>query len=1227
MQNSERRGAPPTPLSAESFSAPSAEFGPVPFWWWVGEEIDFERIVWQLDQLRAKGIRNAIISYNHHPDSTPNTGQPAVFSPVWWDLVRRTLDACRERDMCLSFQDYTLLNPILQEVGKANPDMAGGALEEVHWRGRLPATESIRLQVRGPIISARTYAVEDGTPQAASSLPATLKKTDSEDWIWKPERRDGEWLISIVFLKPNAFDPMHPLSGSRVIERFYSPLEKELGDHLGTTFPISFQDELDFGARMPMWSPVLAGEFQARKNYDLLAVLSALWHDLGPISPKVRIDYADVVVSLLEERYFIPIYSWHESRNLLFANDNFGRGGIEDGRLAYADAFRTMRWYSAPGTDDPSLPGPRAFKGLKVNSSIAHLYKRPRVWNECFHSSGWGTTPGAVLAALNEDFVYGATVVNLHGLYYSTLGGWWEWAPPDFHFRQPYWDHTVAMTQYATRLCQTLTVGDHVCDLAILYPITAIEGGLNPRRLVTDRGEIPVSEQQAHPGEKTFDAAEAAAFGLGRHLLSAGMDFDFIDFQSLERATVKDGRIEVSGESFRVLILPWMSAMRFSTLRVAAEFARQGGLVIAYGCRPSATERAGSCDPEVESIVRDLFGENGHALFVPEGYDQVKEAIQERIGRDFDPAGTGWMAVHRRAGAQDVYFVFNPGGESTEATASFRVRGSAELWDAWTGTCRAVKVKSAGECSQVRLTLERGHGALVVFDRDSEREGENPSAPTTHNTPERIALTGPWEFQLDPTMDNQFGDFRLPASSGFLEVEARTFRHAPEPTGGGQGWEAPDFDDADWSVGTFSFGQRFWKLGPLPPDTDTSRCELGLKAGSSPDPSVPVQVGGGEYFWQPHDLSLRLGIEEDPFQKDGHSGPHGLKGAVPDEFIDLTSGEPGAVWLLWTAAVVGKDQSLEFEMGSRSRYSAWLNGEFVLAQDEELPPGRYPVWNIQHYECSPKHRKVDLRTGANSLLLRFVEPAGQRLRAYAAFRTGPPIPTAEPTLKWFAQPDYPLFDPLPYQEPQAWWFRFPVPPGTSAFTVFSRARLQAWCDGLQPTAMPADNDQADGVIATRFVIFSPSPDPALVALRVDPQAGSYDCDRLPHPVRIACGPGRLRAGDWCEHGLATYSGAAWYRRDICLTAEEARRVRGIELGAVAATARVWLNGRELQTLIMPPWNVETPEGTWLCGTNRLEIHVANTLANHYSVGIPTPYVFPGQTLSGLLGPVHLVLSP
>jgi hypothetical protein len=35
-----------------------------------------------------------------------------------------------------------------------------------------------------------------------------------------------------------------------------------------------------------------------------------------------------------------------------------------------------------------------------------------------------------LMQATRENFLYGCTLLNLHGLYYTTHGSFWEWAPP-----------------------------------------------------------------------------------------------------------------------------------------------------------------------------------------------------------------------------------------------------------------------------------------------------------------------------------------------------------------------------------------------------------------------------------------------------------------------------------------------------------------------------------------------------------------------------------------------------------------------------------------------------------------------------------------------------------------------------------------------------------------------------------------------------------------------------
>jgi len=1222
----------PRPAVKQDFQNPSAEFGPVPFWWWVGEPVTRERIAWQLDRLKERGVLSGIVSYNHHADGSANRGKPEVFSTDWWQLFREVLADCKDRGMTLGFQDYTLLNPVLQEIGTDGSGMTGGELREVH--GFASGHEPLSLAAGSgcPVICAMAFPMAGGKAAVAGALDLAASVRDGR-LEWLPPG-GGEWLVSFVFFQPRGFDPLHPGSGSRVIERFYSPFEAECGGDLGLTIPVSFQDELDFGVKMPLWSAYLAGEFRARKGYDLVPFLPALWNDLGPQTPKVRIDYSDVVVSLLEERYFIPVYEWHEARGLLFGNDNCGRGGIEAGRAAYGDAFRTMRWYSAPGTDDPKLDGPRAFKGLKVNSSIAHLYRRPRVWNECFHSSGWGTTPAGVIAALNEDFIYGATVVNLHGLYYSTCGSWWEWAPPDFHFRQPYWEHSGPLAQYVARLCQSLSGGVHVCDVAIAYPITALEAGLNARVGAGPDAGIPVSEQQAGKAAATLDAAEADAFAIGRRLVDSGIDFDFVDFQSLERAEIVSGEIRVSGESYRVLVLPSMSAARFSTLEAARKFFDAGGLVIAFGCLPVASERAGSDDPEVDAIVRGIFGMpvpdgpsvhagsgGGRGVFIPAGYSRVAETVAREIVRDFYPAGSGLMAVHRRDGAEDRYFVFNPGTSAVAADVFFRAVGAAEYRNAWTGACSPAQCVPAPHGSRIALRVEAGEGRLIVFDRSRSASHERPAdpAPVAAGDGEgAILLDGPWEFELAPTMDNRFGDFRHPGGPGMIGAEARRFRYAEEVAGGASDWHLPGHDDSAWRTTTFSFGPRFWKLGPLPPGSDLAALEAGLASCGAIDPVRPVVAGGCEYHWTPYEFSLRWGIEDDPFLKDWAGGPHGLKGAVPDEFIDLDGAEPGASWLLWTSVESGRANKLPFVMGSRSRYAAWLNGAPILRQDDELPPGRQSEWNLPHYQCSTRRATVSLREGQNPLLLRFEQPDGQRMRAFAAFDAPPHSGLA---LRWFARPGFPAFNCRPDFQPCAGWYRFDAPPGVLSLAVTSRGTVRGWCAGTG-LKMTASSVRPDGLLETSFALEPAERGVSTVALRVELPSGSFAGDALPEPVRFECAAGEAPLGDWSLLGLSTYSGCAWYKRSLTLDAADAARVRSLDLGCVAATAAVRINGAPAGILLGPPWRLDVA-GHFREGENRIEIQVANTLANHYSVGIPTPYFFPHQTRSGLFGPVVL----
>lgn len=1194
-----------------SFEHPPATHGPVPFYWWAGERLDRTRIAWQLDQLRAKGVRQTIISYPHRPDGTCDEGDPAVFSAEWWDLFRWFLTACSERGMTVGFQDYTIIGPVLNAIGQDTPGMEGGRMSCVAGEASRQSPVRLEAEAHSIVVGAWAYPVSDGWPRvdAAICLTGSVAGGVLE---WTPEE-DGPWRVALVFARPSAFDPLHPDSGALAISRLYAPFEIECPGELGRTLNLFFQDELDFGARMPFWSNHLFDAFLGWKGYDLRPLLPALWHDLGAITEKVRLDFADVVTRRVEECYFKPVFRWHAERGILFGHDNSGRGGIAEGRSHYGDYFRTMRWYSAPGCDDPKLDGARAFRGLKVNSSIAHLYRRPRVWVEAFHSSGWGIAPAEIIAALNEDFAYGATVVNLHGLYYSTRGGWWEWAPPDFHFRQPYWKHAAGLNRYITRVCWLLSQGVHRCDVAIVYPVAALDvEPADPAVLATiaHTGNDEIATQGEGPS-----GPEEAAFGIGRHLFDRGCDFDFIDCDSLERAATRDGLLEVADAAYRVLVFPAMHAVRMPMIEKARDFVRAGGLVIAFGCLPVASDEQGRGDPRLMAMIGEILGSTesagdlcrnhpggGTGRFIRSGYGKVFDAIDSSMVRAVDTS-VPLQVLRRRLDDQDVYFICNPAKKNVTSEIRFTAASRLEQWDAWTAAVTPVP-----ESNVVTATFGPGEARIFVSRRTKGLREESAATGIAVSRTER--LEGLWESIIHPSLDNRFGDFSLPATPGMLGPQARRFRYSDE-TCEDTVWMLPGFDDGSWPETTFSFGPRLESSGPISPDADFAEIERALLG------------GGGSLEWRPYAISRRWGIEQDPFLTDWLSGPHGLKGTVPDEYLDFHSDVVGTVWYVRAKVVVPAAGEHLLVSGGRCAHQVWLNGETVAMRREALGPGRHAPWNIPHYDCEPAAARVALRAGSNELLVKLVQPNGQRTRAFVAFDPAPQE-AGELALRWFARDDVPRPALLAAADRRAIRFRFKSPPGLRAFEFVSRGSARAWVGGREVRVV-AVAGPADGLIRCRVLVDAVMADPQDLAIRVEAPADSHAGDALPEPVAFECGAGVLAAGDWCSQGLATYSGAVEYRRTLHLPEPAPGASVHLDLGSLSATAEVRLNGSWVATLVVPPWRCDLTAHLRR-GDNDLSVTVANTLANHYSVGIPSPYASVGRTTSGLFGPVTLVTT-
>lgn len=1080
-----------------SFLAPPSGYGNVPFYWWTGDPLDMERLTEQLELLSDASTSGLCVSYNHTHDKVDpeinaaghgpcgrvSGGEPRVMSAGWFELWNEFSAECARKGIGLGMDDYVLAWPrngeFMDSVILA-PDLRD-------YQGML----------------------------VLSKLPATQPKPDNALAVF------GESGDSTTYICTEPSPWLHPQIGQRFIDAYFSRFESCLSGEGRAAMNYFFQDELQYGLTPRSWSEDMREQFLSRKGYDILPHLGALFIEDASLvdaeAARVRLDYCEVLTQLAEERFFKPIFDWNSSRGLIYGCDNEGRG---KNPLQYVDYFRAISWFTAPGNDAPSRGS--SFTQTKVSSSIAHLYDRPRTWLEAFHSIGWDANGALLKRQLDHHMIAGGNLLCMHGLYYSTHGGWWEWAPPCFHFRMPYWKHMKLWLKYAERMSFILSQGEHVCDLAVLYPTETM---------------------QAFPG-----TSAGSTFKVTDELSAHGLDYDFIDYQSIQKAVIVDGCLNVSGESYRVLLLVDTKALHAGTLEKIKHFIKTGGLVVAVG----------EVLPELEELGVTHID---NAL-------QVCGCVSSLISRDFTTSSGQGRVLHRRIGERDVYMVMDvPHGD----VMTFRASGRAERWDAMDGSIRALKVESTGtNGSSIVYEGESGEAMLVVFSK-GEPCSEVPERNASKTSVTRV--DGDWDIEIIPTMNNRWGDFRLPASPGLIGVEAREFSCRPVKAMKG-----------------LVFEPEFYGYGPH---------MLTAVADSGKDLDAIVSSGLDKLDWQPYSWSWQYGVRDNP----GGQGWHGLKSKVESRFIILDKGCHQFYKTNVYAPESGKYSA--FAEGTEPTVML-LDGKPFRAGEILLEKGWHSL--VLAYGNTP-YKEYDLSAKRGSF-------SDGRERSMVVFY---PAGTAMPEKKsmydtvvgsrWYGTPH------LEYDictRSTVWEAAFETAPGTvlMKFPVHGTVR-----------SIMIDGRKNGFRMSSDTVIVEPSvsnPGVSKVLVSYVPEAGYPGAAFFDGPVSMDCRGGRMPEGDWTSRGaLGFYSGGVRYSKVVEISGAGSIT---LDLGEVDATCEIMVNGEFVKALISKPYTVDITEFVKE-GPNTIEVLVYSTLSNHYRT-IPSPYR--GTPRAGLIGPVNII---
>ncbi|WP_433469540.1 glycosyl hydrolase [Spirillospora sp. CA-128828] len=762
---------------------------------------------------------------------------PAAFSPapIWWWSGER-LDRRRLRRQLERFAEGGVYNLVVLNLAPSGP-MFGADADEPEF------------------FSAAWWELLDAVCEDAAELGVSLWFYDQLGFsgadlqarlVREVPAFAGRWLRPDGRADVRGFDYLSAEACAVLLDRVHGEFARRLGHRLGNVIAGSFQDELP---ALPTWSEGFAGEFERRRGYDVTPHLEALWGDGGRDALRVRRDYHLTRAELAEEAFFRPLAGWHEQHGLLHGCDQQdpARAGLPvDGVRLYADYARTHRWFGAPGSDHHG--------DARIHSSLAHLYGRDRTWIEAFHSSGWGGTLEETFDWLLPWLRSGATLYNPHAVYYTTKAGWWEWAPPSTDWRQPYWRHYRVFAEAVTRLCAALSLGRHVCDVAVLFPTATAQAG-------TRLDGVDPAAAQAQDAYRDL-VGDMAWFRMVPGALDRlGIDADVVDDDSVQRATFSNGRLDVADESYGIVLLPSCAVLEGETARRLTALAEHGGRVIAVGDLPRhgvgdpdageavarlravmevvpdadalATALAGArrVDAPVPALVREVDGTT--VVFLTAAPSMASRVSVERP--DERGADLGWL---------DVTYDFDP--ERYQRDMRVRVRGvsgPAFLASPFGGAPRPLEARAVdGASVEVVVPFDDGPAALLLFPGGADAAVPSP-APAVRETV--LDLGSSWTMGLVPTLDNTWGDFARPAGQD-VPLECWTLWHRTE--------EETDWAEVHATFGPHGVWYRESEGRPLPAVYSDSR-----------------------------------GIRKDAL----HRAFLGPKGHVPEEFLDFGEVQAG----------------------------------------------------------------------------------------------------------------------------------------------------------------------------------------------------------------------------------------------------------------------------------------------------------------------------------------------
>jgi hypothetical protein len=735
--------------------------------WFLNSRIDEDEVRRQVAAMAAGGIGGIQVA--------ARTGlETPYLSEQWFKLVELIFDTAREHGLAVWLADE-----YPYPSGASGGEVVLRHPEYRAWRMRASCLhvsqhEEVHAVASGTVLlRACAVPVRNGTAKwsDAISLEDSVGLIQQEQVLFQPtnvyltDRRymsnaprptlhwrapDGAeqwevWLIAAAEITDYKFfgsyvDLCNPAACQLFLKTTYERYLHRLGAEKFAQLAGFFLDE----AHPQNWSWQLPEFFRMQRGYDLIAVLPALWTDIGPKTARVRYDYRQSITDLFIQSFHRPVAEWCQAHGVALSLEVPSTRNLVQ---RYADVPGIDPGHDKVGVplDDILARELPNFRGsLTFPASLAAQSGRQRVLDELFHSVGWSLTLQDMKAMLDRAAGRGANVFAFHAFCY-TIGGLRKWdAPPSEFDQNPYWPHFPVLSVYAGRLGYALSRGRRVAPVALVDPITSVWAHQDAADTSDETGRR-TAEHWAH---------------LMRELAAAQRPYDNLDPLILAEATAIDGRLLIGDAEYQMVVLPSMTTLERAAWDKLEHFVASGGTVIATGLLPSEEIESAS---DVAARCEAAFQTNTGAGFVrTQSADELCRLLEERVPADLrlvpargETSRRQFLFAQRRENDQDIFFLANSSMEPQSCEVVVRAKEAATVvrLDLETGQFEGLATSRLDGSDELHLQLDfPRHGAhlLLVGEKTTGHESRVTSLKSARDsaTPVDLDLEGEWRCEL-----------------------------------------------------------------------------------------------------------------------------------------------------------------------------------------------------------------------------------------------------------------------------------------------------------------------------------------------------------------------------------------------------------------------------------------------------------------------------------------------